>query len=204
MPAITRYISRGLEDLVPPTPTRGDDLKSEIQCYSLPFGVLGFISHILTYWIIAWLLVGWRPFWPKREVNYGMWSMLLSSAGLGGTISMAFKTIKSCKNTWQLLVIAVWKLFMSFLSGITAIHVAMVVLMQKDMEWDLKKASKRAAWWIALYVPGMVAGMTGLMSLVVQHWDNRGVYGLTIFFLHHYRDWSSNGFFPFARSVYGL
>ncbi|KIJ95460.1 hypothetical protein K443DRAFT_329151 [Laccaria amethystina LaAM-08-1] len=39
---------------------------------------------------------------------------------------------------------------------------------------------EKTAWWILLYVPGMFAGISGLMSLVVQHLDNVGVRKLTI------------------------
>ncbi|KAF8653577.1 hypothetical protein AX16_003887 [Volvariella volvacea WC 439] len=184
-PTVANLVTRGLGDLIPETPERGYDLKSEIQCYSLPYGVLGFVSHILTYWTILWLCLGRKPFWPRWKVSYGLWGLIWSGAGLGLSTGMAIKTIMNCRNTWQLLAIAVWKLFMSLLNGITAVHVALVVMLGRRAEeewWDIREKLKNAAWWVALYIPGMIAGMAGLMSLVVQNWSDRGVYKLTIAF----------------------
>lgn len=47
---------------------------------------------------------------------------------------MSIVTIVRCRNTWQLLVIAIWKLSMSLLNGITAIHVALLFLKASQKE----------------------------------------------------------------------
>jgi hypothetical protein len=137
-------------------------------------------------------------------------------------------TILRCRNTWQLLVIAVWKLDVSLLNEVAAVHVA--ILMRRRVEGgsgevvggelgrpislfdgkDEKQTvvgvmpvnipssgpgeqqepihvlpSKSALWWILLCsststfsfslphhpmtpadIPGMLAGIIGLMSLI--------------------------------------
>ena len=50
--------------------------------------------------------------------------MAISAVGLLVSSGLAAFTMEKCRNSWQLLVIAVWKLSMSLLSGITAVHVA--------------------------------------------------------------------------------
>jgi len=135
----------------------------ELQCYNLPFGALGFTSHVLTYYTIVCLWFGRKPLWPFSNICYTKFDVLLGSLGIVICVAMSAITMVRCRNTWQLLVIAVWKLSMSLLNGLTALHVAILVVLHPEGE---AKDSKTAAWWILLYVPGMMAGVIGLMSLV--------------------------------------
>jgi len=116
-----------------------------------------------------------------QKIHNSKLDLLLGFIGISLCIVMAIVTMIKCKNTWQLLVIAVWKLSMSLLNGLTALHVAILVVNNPDDDVQLK--SKRAAWWIVLYIPGMVAGMVGLMSLVTKvASQSAGLLGLTIAF----------------------
>ncbi|KAF8953541.1 hypothetical protein BDZ97DRAFT_1871817 [Flammula alnicola] len=144
----------------------GQDFPSnELHCYNLPYGALGFISHVLTYYTIACLCYGRKPLWPFHKVTNTKLDLALGAVGIALCIVMSIFTIINCKNTWQLLVIAVWKLSMSLLNGLTALHVAIMVF--NDPDGEVVK-TKNAAWWILLYIPGMMAGMVGLMNLVVK------------------------------------
>ncbi|KAF8653569.1 hypothetical protein AX16_003879 [Volvariella volvacea WC 439] len=185
MPSVTGLVVRGLGDILPESPPRGHDLVSEMECYALPYGALGFVSHVLTYWTIGCLCLGRKPFFPFLKLDYGLWGLIWCGLGLALSTGMAIKTVTNCKNTWQLLVIAVWKLFMSLLSGFTAVHVAILIRLGKRdrIEWnEMQEMLTTALAWIVVYIPGMITGMTGLMSLVVQNWEDRGVYKLTIGF----------------------
>ncbi|KAF8153198.1 hypothetical protein B0H34DRAFT_800428 [Crassisporium funariophilum] len=137
----------------------------ELHCYNLPYGGLGFTSHVLTYYTIVCLWYGRKPLWPFKTITYSKFDLALGAVGIALCIIMSIITMINCKNTWQLLVIAVWKLSMSLLNGITGLHVAILVVNNRDQE--IVK-SKNAAWWILLYIPGMIAGMVGLMDLVVK------------------------------------
>ena len=101
-------------------------LAKEIECYSLPYGGLGFASHVLTYYTIVCLWYGRKPMMPSQPVKYSWFDLILGVVGLCVSTAMSIVTIARCRNTWQLLVIAVWKLSMSLLNGITAIHVAVL------------------------------------------------------------------------------
>lgn len=119
----------------------------ELQCYNLPFGGLGFTSHILTYYTIACLWFGRKPLWPFKKIHYTKLDLVLASIGLALCIVMSIITMVNCKNTWQLLVIGVWKMSMSLLNGVTALHVAILVV--NDAEEQVMK-SRKAAWWLLL------------------------------------------------------
>lgn len=161
------------------TPQKGTTLIEEMRCYSLPYGAMGFVSHVLTYYVIACLWAARSPLWPARHVKHGKIDLLLGIFSVTISSGIAIFTIVSCKNSWQLLVIAVWKMSMSLLNGCTAVHAAH--LAKKD-GYEAVAHPEKTAWWILLYVPGMFAGISGLMSLVVQHLDNVGVLKLTIAF----------------------
>jgi hypothetical protein len=123
---------------------------SELQCYSLPFGGLGFTSHILTYWTINCLWLGRRPLWPFEKIHHSKLDVILGSLGLVLCVVMSVITMVHCRNTWQLLVIAVWKMSMSLLNGITALHVAILVMYDPDGQ---ATNPGKAAWWILLCEP---------------------------------------------------
>ena len=117
----------------------------ELQCYNLPFGALGFTSHILTYYTILCLWYGKRPLWPLHPINSRKSDLVLNVVGLAVCIVMSAITIFHCKNTWQLLLIAVWKLSMSVLNGLTGVHVAML----KSTD-GMPMKTKQTAWWLVL------------------------------------------------------
>ncbi|KIJ99261.1 hypothetical protein K443DRAFT_102558, partial [Laccaria amethystina LaAM-08-1] len=197
-------------------------LNNEIHCYSLPYGALGFTSHILTYYTILCFWFGRKPLWPFSRIRYSQFDLVLGIVGLGVTTAVSIVTILRCRNTWQLLVIAVWKLDMSLLNGITAVHVAVLMRRRvmgggsgevvggeagrptsffdgKDEKETVVGVTpvqdapsrgleeqqepihvlplKSASWWILLYIPGMLAGIIGLMSLI--HKFGHGHHGIT-------------------------
>jgi len=158
-------------------PVKGHNFHDEIACYSLPYGALGFASHFLTYYTLACLWRGRSPLFPWRRLECGRFSLALGATALTFSTGVAVFTMIKCKNTWQLLVIAVWKLSMSLLNGITVVHIAWI------MRNPISNAShKSSAFWVILYIPGMIAGMAGLMSLIIQNRHDSGVMNLTIGF----------------------
>jgi len=167
-------------------PQRGTNLPTEIACYSLPYGGLGFASHVLTFYTIVCLAFGRRPLWPFKRITHSIFGIGLSAVGLVGGLLVTVVTILRCKNHWQLLVLAIWKLSMSLFNGIAGLHVAIAGLLEarpaveneelledKEGGEDKKEAPKVRLGvfsWFAIYVPGMLAGFVGLISLIVQNW----------------------------------
>ncbi|KJA25322.1 hypothetical protein HYPSUDRAFT_161005 [Hypholoma sublateritium FD-334 SS-4] len=146
-------------------PLQRDFSLEELHCYNLPYGALGFISHVLTYYTIVCICYGRKPLWPFKKLHNTKFDLILGAVGIALCIIMSIFTIVNCKNTWQLLVIAIWKMSMSLLNGATALHVA--IMLFNDPQRNVVK-TKNAAWWVLLYIPGMLAGMIGLMNLIVR------------------------------------
>ena len=99
--------------LKPYIPVRGSTLEGEIKCYSLPYSGIGFVSHALTYWALYWLWKGRKPYWPWRKLSCGRLDIVFSVIQKITTVSFAAFTIATCKNRWQFITIAIWKLMLS-------------------------------------------------------------------------------------------
>ncbi|KAF8544355.1 hypothetical protein BDD12DRAFT_873067 [Trichophaea hybrida] len=63
-------------------PKNGTSLRSEIQCYTLPYGAIGMISHVLTYFTIIMLSMGRSPFMPWRILSSPIIDFILATSGL--------------------------------------------------------------------------------------------------------------------------
>jgi hypothetical protein len=62
--------------------------------------------------------------------------------------TMSAITLTHCKNTWQFLVIAVWKLNTSVLNALMGVYVAWLSVRKSDAKMTRKR--KRSAWLLLL------------------------------------------------------
>jgi hypothetical protein len=149
------------------SPEAGKNTRGEIQCYSLPFGGLGFLSHILTYWSMICTMAGKKPLWPGSHLTSGLWDVLLGILSVLGTIVPTCFTISACRNRWQFVLIGVWKLTLTLSANATALHQAIVL-------WRTGSADEggKRLWTLIIYVLGTTAGLTGLISLVSESLDD--------------------------------
>ena len=158
----------------PPYNNNGS-LEEEIQCYSLPYGAIGFLSHILTYYTIAVLAVQRHPWAPwKRNKRSGL-DIWLAVIGLIGTIIISTLTMVRCRSRWQFIAIAAWKLDLSVTFGFLSLHAAYIIPSMDKYKYigvasqiEGRSDSEKVLFWLLLYIPGVSAGMAGLLSLVAK------------------------------------
>jgi hypothetical protein len=156
-------------------PKAGTDIASEINCYNLPYGGLGFISHILTYWAVGWTIWGRKPLWPMAKLTAGPWDILMGSLSILGTIIPAAFAISACRNRWQFVLLAVWKLTLALCA--TATSLLQAIAIREDRE---PRGPHESAWTLAIYGAGTIIGMTGLFSLIAESFDEGDNTGLII------------------------
>lgn len=189
-------------------PVKGSTDQGEMQCYSLPYGGLGFASHIITYYTLAVIWLGKRPLMPWKKLHWAKLDCTLGIVTLILSVGLATFTIIRCRNRWQFMLIAVWKIFMSAMLGFSTItaslsvrhpktsaidsadaelHSDRIALMQPSaIEMtgpsttssnapEKEEASNASAWWLLLYLPGLITGLVGLFSLVKDNWDNHAI-----------------------------
>jgi hypothetical protein len=106
-------------------PVKGTTLPEEIQCYGIPYGAIGFVSRILTYWTLGCLYMGSRPTCPWSRIKFKAWNFGLGVMTFAGPIALAIFTVIRCRNRWEFVLIAVWKLCLSATVALSTVTVAL-------------------------------------------------------------------------------
>lgn len=181
-----------------PPYTNGATIKEQLQCYALPYGGIGFASHILTYATVLCLAKGLNPLVPCRPLRHRWWNLLLAGVGLLVTLPLTVLTMVRCRRSWQFILIAVWKLVLSVTLSSMAVHAALLVddhrirrhkaarymnagemawvdgryLSQEELRQDgrlLRQTFRRILWWGLPYSLGAIVGCVGVIDLVVHY-----------------------------------
>jgi len=95
-------------------PKKGSTIDAEISCYALPYGVLGLVSHLLTYYTTICLGFGVRPLKPWKALTWHWWDLSFCLSSMVITVTLAAFTMSSCRNSWPFLLLGLWKLALSF------------------------------------------------------------------------------------------
>ncbi len=195
-----------------PPYSNGGTIKEQIQCYALPYGGIGFASHILTYLTVLCLAKGVNPLVPCRPLRHKMFNLGLAILGILITLPITVLTMVRCRNSWQFILIAVWKLVLSVVLSSMAIHAACLTNPARtkhlkearyspagDMAWvdgvymsnedltaerkRLRSAFRNILWWGIPYFPGAIVGFVGVVDLV-KHFiaDSRELQTITYVF----------------------
>jgi hypothetical protein len=169
-----------LNDWLHGNPYTNGTLAEELQCYGLPYGGIGFASHVLTYYTIIMLSYQRSPWMPWKRNRHKWIDITLAIFGLVASIILTVLTILRCRNRWQFVAMATWKLVLSVTFGILSFHAAMMVRPKEKYQYSglghlestanaiENKEYTKVLWWLLLYVPGVVAGLSGLLSLVFK------------------------------------
>lgn len=144
----------------------------KIRCYALPYGGIGFLGDLLTYYTIICLNFGKSPIWPFRELNKPFHSIILASVSLVATVLIHILTNIRCRQSWEFLFISLWKLSLSISLAAITIHVMVVVhgmanaglLGISNLRDRIDESS--VLRWLLLYGFGILLGLIGISSLV--------------------------------------
>jgi hypothetical protein len=107
-------------------------LEGQLQCYAIPYGGMGFVSHLLlayTYLCVA--TPSRAPLWPWRTSLNRPYSIALWVTTLFGQFGLNLYHIVLCHFGWQLSAVTAGKLLLNLFWGIFAI-----VLLVKGMRSD--------------------------------------------------------------------
>ncbi|KAK3998051.1 hypothetical protein QBC44DRAFT_313812 [Cladorrhinum sp. PSN332] len=98
----------------------GGTVHEQIQCYALPYGAIGFASHVLTYFTAFMLSRGRNPFLFWQKLTHRRFNLTVALIGFAITLVLTVLTMARCHRTWPFILIAVWKLVLSVtLTGMT-------------------------------------------------------------------------------------
>jgi hypothetical protein len=78
-----------------------EEFDQEITCYALPYGGIGFLSHILTFYLIGCIGMGVRPLLPGKRLSYSSFDIVVAICSLLGSTINAIVVMARCRREWQ-------------------------------------------------------------------------------------------------------
>jgi hypothetical protein len=96
-------------------------IRDSVQCYALPYGGLGFGSHVLTYYCIVVNAYGRKPLTPWKRQEYQLFNVIVGFLQLIGTTISGTLTVTRCRGISQLQLLGIWMVLTSAASSIAAI-----------------------------------------------------------------------------------
>ncbi|TEB26886.1 hypothetical protein FA13DRAFT_1737098 [Coprinellus micaceus] len=104
------------------------------QCYAFPFGIIGWVLHSASVYVVTRIWIGAKPLQPWKGIAYGGRSMFLSALTLGFSLGSTIATGLRWRHHWSLVVIAVGKGSSSTLNAIAGIYVSFTCRRRKNRE----------------------------------------------------------------------
>jgi len=151
---------------------------NQITCYALPYGGIGFLSHILTYYSIICVGLGVRPLLPGLPIEHRFITLIMAIISLIICCVLSIVTMARCHKEWQFLLLAMWKFLLSITVNIMGIHRCIL-----SSPIDHRNKSVMPFIWLLIYLIGIILGLVGLISLVSETWSYQPVRAVTGAFL---------------------
>jgi hypothetical protein len=164
----------------------GTTIADEIKCYSLPYGGIGIVSHLFTYWTVYWLGHCRKPYFPFSRLSKTTFDVAVAFIQIFITVTIAAITMVRCRQRWQFVLIALWKLIMSLVVGVWSFSSARRA--KNNMHSDTRHIYSRPTAEVSntfmwLYFISAGIGLVGLISLVKENFDNIIVEAATLLFV---------------------
>ena len=140
------------------------------KCYALPVGTLGWISMILEGYTIFCHADNRRPlaFWSHQTLTQPFIGGMLAVVTGILTIPIPAFTVYKCRQNWQLICIAVYKLANVVALAGVGLHRA---LSSNPKGLSINKAQDfvKAAWvWLFIYVLSFLGSNAGTFDLIAK------------------------------------
>jgi hypothetical protein len=144
--------------------------RDELKCYGLPYGALGFVSHLLTLYSSLCLIHRRKAYFPLSKIkpgNHTLFDVVVSFITFVVTVTLTSVTMARCKNSWQYILLAVQSLFLSV--ALSAISLSSSLKSSDESHYTVSTSASRFAF------AGIAAGSVGYVTLLVQNWSNKNV-----------------------------
>lgn len=155
-------------------PQPGRTISDEIKCYGLPYGGIGNLSHVLTFWTLGCIFCYRAPWYPWRSLRAGKLDLWLGILQLFVSAGVAGLTIARCRNRWQFILLAAARLQLSLTLGYAAIHTSarvMYVVRNQYERLEKPKYKRLSALPWLLHLTAL-PGIAAIGSLVHELWQS--------------------------------
>lgn len=115
-PYTSRPEPRAIED------TNAKNLRQHIEVYGIPYGVLGAVSHALTFYVMLCHFFGVRPLVPWMALEKERWNIAVVTLSSLVSIILAGVTMARTRGSRPLLILAGMQIVLHVLVDIIHIH----------------------------------------------------------------------------------
>jgi len=160
--------AKSLLSLFPhPSSAPKGDIPDILACYGIPYGGLGFLSHVLTYYTMICLACGKKPLMPWKPIKEsGPFSFITCMIGTLVGVILAIYTTAKCHAYWQLTFMGIWKIGFSTFNGL----VGLVASPKPEGEEEISQTVVMVIG-VGFYILSQIFCVAGIISLVVLSWE---------------------------------
>jgi hypothetical protein len=102
--------------------TNAENLREHMEAYGLPYGVLGAVSHSLTFYVMLCHFFGLRPLLPWTRLTKHGWNVAAVTISSLVSIILSGVTMARTKGSRPLLILAGMQIVLHVLVDIIHIH----------------------------------------------------------------------------------
>jgi hypothetical protein len=97
-------------------------LRHSAECFALPYGGLGFASHVLTYYCLIINILGRRPLMPWKMQKNSHINLALGLAQLiSTTITSVLATTRCAQHASEFIMLSIWLIMTSIASSLAGL-----------------------------------------------------------------------------------
>lgn len=128
-------------------PTNSSTFQSHMQVYAIPYGVLGFVSHALTFYVIFCHIFGRRPLLPWQRLEKTTWNICIVSLSSLISIILSAVTMARSRGSQSLMILAGMHIILGVL--VDAVHVHRLMIKAEGWRDSL------GPWGVPMIVTGV-------------------------------------------------
>ncbi|KAK3326806.1 hypothetical protein B0H66DRAFT_442452, partial [Apodospora peruviana] len=87
-------------------------IQEDMACYALPYGAIGTVSHVLTFYSSWCWAAGRAPLKPWTALHMVKLDAAIFVVSFIVNFALSVATLVRCQGTAELQCVAVWKLFL--------------------------------------------------------------------------------------------
>ncbi|KAH6643215.1 hypothetical protein C7974DRAFT_387049 [Boeremia exigua] len=128
-------------------PTNSSNLQSHIQVYAIPYGVLGVVSHALTFYVIFCHMLGRCPLLPWQPLKKTTWNICIVSLSSLVSVILSAVTMARSRGSQPLMILAGMQIVLGVL--VDAVHVHRLII--DTDEWS----NSLGLWGVPMVLTGV-------------------------------------------------
>jgi hypothetical protein len=139
-----------------------------MQCFTLPYGSIGFVLDLLVVYGTYSISCGCSP-WKGEKIEHHLMNIYFSFIGLSGSVAIAIYNATLCNDHRPLALVSIWK----------GTYVGFYNLISMTSHWKSYKSTEpidnNITFVLIAYTLSGIFGLIGLGNIAREGWDDRNM-----------------------------